>query len=354
MKKMLKFLKVTIIILSSIVLIAFLYFYISSNLFLESKNQTIINYLSNNKIELKNNRIDSTLFDSDFYNSKVFLLGEVHGFADNQIIDKELFLFLNKKLGIRYYIAEMDSITSKKLNQYLDNPIKKDQELLKEVVKAVGYRIPQQSSSELFDKWSFIYDYNKKLRDSSKIKVLGIDKNFDDESTTTKRDAAMMMNFKNYILKLKLQNEKFYGLFGVFHSLQSKIASSPQPFATQLKEIGIKTTTFVSYPIDSAMFLPKNPNYPSPPDEKLEWMNADGPLMLVKGINDLKELSVPYNTTLFKINGAVSPYFKSKNLISVKSRAFAENIEPAVGTNTTDYFQYIFLIRNSKALSALK
>jgi hypothetical protein len=55
----------------------------------------------------------------------------------------------------------MDSITSKKLNQYLDNPIKKDQALLKEVVKAIGYRIPQQSSSELFDKWSLIYDYNK-------------------------------------------------------------------------------------------------------------------------------------------------------------------------------------------------
>jgi hypothetical protein len=31
----------------------------------------------------------------------------------------------------------MDSITSKKLNQYLDNPIKKDQALLKEVVKAI-------------------------------------------------------------------------------------------------------------------------------------------------------------------------------------------------------------------------
>jgi hypothetical protein len=35
-------------------------------------------------------------------------------------------------------------------------------------------------------------------------------------------------------------------------------------------------------------------------------MNADGPLMLVKGINDLKEVSAPYNTTLFKINGAKS------------------------------------------------
>ncbi|MFT5253104.1 MAG: hypothetical protein ACI87N_002132 [Flavobacteriales bacterium] len=52
-------------------------------------------------------------------------------------------------------------------------------------------------------------DYIKKLADSSKIKDLGINKNFDDETTTIKRYAAVMMNFKNYISKLKLQNEKF-------------------------------------------------------------------------------------------------------------------------------------------------
>jgi hypothetical protein len=54
----------------------------------------------------------------------------------------------------------MDSITSKKLNTYLDKTIKKDQLLLKEVIRAVGYRMPQQSCSKLLDKWSFIYDYN--------------------------------------------------------------------------------------------------------------------------------------------------------------------------------------------------
>jgi hypothetical protein len=62
--------KVTIIILLSIVL-PILIFYISSNLFLESKDQTNINYLSKNKIELK------TLLLTVPYltlNSKVFLL----------------------------------------------------------------------------------------------------------------------------------------------------------------------------------------------------------------------------------------------------------------------------------------
>jgi hypothetical protein len=57
------------------------------------------------------------------------------------------------------------------------------------------------------------------------------------------------------------------------------------------------------------MFLPKIPTIHRP-DEKLKWMNADGPLMLVR-YKRFKEVSAPYNTTLFKI-GAKSPYFKSK------------------------------------------
>jgi hypothetical protein len=69
----------------------------------------------------------------------------------------------------------------------------------------------------------------------------------------------MMTNFKNYISKLKLQNEKFYGLFGVFTHYKARLPLVHKPFATQLKEDGIKTTTFVSYTIDSAMFLPKIP-----------------------------------------------------------------------------------------------
>ncbi|WP_413532205.1 hypothetical protein [Empedobacter brevis] len=308
-------------------------------------------YLKNNKLDVTNS-IDDKLFDADFYRSKVFLLGEIHGYADNQKLDKELLLFLNRKLGVKYYIAEMDSITAKKLNNFLSDSLKNKQ-TLKEVVLAINKRIPQQSSQELFDKWIEIYDYNQKLKDSLKIKVIGIDKNFDDNSEVS-RDLAMVNNFKNAIERLKLENEKFYGLFGYFHVLQEVTDNGKETFAKGLKKLNIKTTSFVSYTLDSEVYLPKNSQFPTPENEKIDWINADGPLQLVKGINDLKELSKPNAITLFKLNSQHSPYQKSQYLIHVKSRIFGENIVPKAGTFTTDYFQYVFLLRNSKALSRMK
>lgn len=351
MKKFLKIIKFTFISILSICILFFLYFFVSNKLFLESKNDNNVSYLTKNSIEVTNS-INDKLFDADFYKSKVFLLGEIHGFADNQKLDKELLFFLNKKLGVKYYIAEMDSITAKKLNNFLTDSLK-NQETLKEVVLAINNRIPQQSSQELFDKWNAIYDYNQQLADSLKIKVIGIDKNFDDDSKVT-RDSAMVINFMNSIKEQKLENEKFYGLFGYFHGLQNITENGKETFAAGLKRSGIKTTSFVSYTIDSEMYLPKISQFPTPEDEKVDWINADGPLQLVKGINDLKELSKPNSVTLFKIDSKSSPYLKSQHLINVKSRVFGENIVPRKGTFTTDYFQYVFLLRNSKALTKLK
>ncbi|MFD2939432.1 hypothetical protein [Flavobacterium notoginsengisoli] len=351
MKKILKIIKITFITLLSIIIILIAYLYISSKLFLESTKDENINYLSKNNVQVSNS-IDEKLFDADFYKSQVFLLGEIHGYADNQIIDQEMLFFLNKKLGVKYYIAEMDSLTAKKLNVFLSEK-EKNKTVLKEVVESIKRRIPQQASQELFEKWDAIYDYNQKLADSSKITVIGIDKNFDDESKGS-RDEAMVINFKNTIHKKHLENEKFYGLFGYFHTLQKKTESGRVTFAAGLKDSGIKVTSFVSYTIDSEMYLPKNPQFPTPEDEKVDWLNADGPLMLVKGINDLKETSKPNAITLFKLNSKSSPYLNSQNLITVKSRAFGENIVPLKDSFVTDYFQYVFLLRNSKALTKLK
>lgn len=351
MKKFLKIIKFTFITILSICLLFILYLFISNKLFLESKNENNITYLTKNNTEITNT-INDKLFDDDFYKSKVFLLGEIHGYADNQKLDKELFFFLNKKLGVKYYIAEMDSITAKKLNYFLVDS-SKNQQTLKEIILAIKKRIPQQSSQELFDKWNDIYDYNQKLTDSLKITVIGIDKNLDDNSKV-ERDSAMVINFKNSIKEMKLENEKFYGLFGYFHVLQNITENGKETFASELKKSNIKTTSFVSYTIDSEIYLPKISQFPTPENEKVDWINADGPLQLVKGINDLKELSKPNSITLFKLNSKNSPFLKSQHLVNVKSRVFGKNIVPQKGTFTTDYFQYVFLLRDSKALTKLK
>lgn len=351
MKKFLKIIKFTFITILSICLLFILYLFISNKLFLESKNENNVTYLTKNNTEITNT-INDKLFDDDFYKSKVFLLGEIHGYADNQKLDKELLFFLNKKLGVKYYIAEMDSITAKKLNHFLIDS-SKNQQTLKEIILAIKKRIPQQSSQELFDKWNDIYDYNQKLTDSLKITVIGIDKNFDDNSKV-ERNSAMVINFKNSIKEMKLENEKFYGLFGYFHVLQNITENGKETFASELKKSNIKTTSFVSYTIDSEIYLPKISQFPTPENEKVDWINADGPLQLVKGINDLKELSKPNSITLFKLNLKNSPFLKSQHLVSIKSRVFGKNIVPQKGTFTTDYFQYVFLLRNSKALTKLK
>ncbi|WP_111599511.1 hypothetical protein [Chitinophaga skermanii] len=352
MKKFFKILKIALIVLLSIILIPTIYLYISNKLFVGGTKKDTVQYLASHSAVVKDS-VDGKVFDEAFYQSQVILLGEIHGFAGNQTLDKNLLTYLHKKLGIKYYIAEMDSTTAKELNTFLRSS-PKNLAILKDVVVNISKRIPQQSSQELLEKWDAIYDYNNGLADSMKITVLGIDKGFDDKDRTIPRDSAMFLNFQQYIQQLGLANEKFYGLFGYFHTLQQPVPALATPLATHLKKAGFKTISIVSHTIDSYMYLPKNPQIPTPPDEKIKWANADGPLMVVKGINNLKEASQPNSITLFNINAKNTPYHASQEIISMKSRLFGDNILPAAGTNTTQYFQYVALLRNSEALSKLK
>ena len=102
------------------------------------------------------------------------------------------------------------------------------------------------------------------------------------------------------------------------------------------------------------MYLPKNPQFPTPEDQKITWINADGPLMLVKGINDFKAITSANSITLFRLNAKNSPYQNSAKLITVKSRIFGDSFTPKENTSTLDYFQYAVLLRNSKALTPIQ
>jgi hypothetical protein len=352
MKKLLKFLKYTFIIILAILVSTFFYFYFSSKLFLGSKDDEFVRYLDNSKTELK--EINEQFFDDNFNRSDVFLFGEIHGFSDNQKVDEELFKFLNKKLGVKYYIAELDSVNTKKLNQFLSKH-NKDLDLLKDFVLNVKKRIPQQSSKELFNKWSGLYDYNSTLNDSLKISVLGIDTDFDEKESKISRDSAMIVNFKKIIEAQKLENQKFYGFFGFYHTLQGQPKNSGKPFALRLKNSGYKVSSLVSFTLDSEMYLPKNPQFATPENERIDLVNADGPFMLVKGINDLKEVSKENSITLFKLNNKNSPYLDSQKLISIRSRIFGEDFLPDNDNlRTVDWFQYCILLRNSKPNTPMK
>lgn len=352
MKKLITFFKYTLLTIFSVVLLLVLFIFISNRIFIGSQEQQFTDYLKDNREEISG-RVEGKLFDDSFFNSQVFLFGEVHGYADNQKVDNYLLKFLNQEKGVRYYVAEIDSINSDKLNHFLMDSTK-NLSLLKEVVTAIRKRIPQQSSKELLEKWSDIYDYNQTLNDSLKVRVIGIDVDFDDSSRKIPRDSAMYVNFSNSLKTLGIQDEKFYGFFGFYHVLQHGAKMGKIPFAQYLKNSGFKVSSIVGYTLDSEMYLPKNPQFPTPADQKISWINADGPFMLVKGIADFNGLLESNSINLFKLDSKESPYLTSDKLVSIKSRMFGENFTPQQSTSTLDYFQYVVVLKNSKALTPIQ
>ncbi len=352
-------LKFILLPLAFLTLSTVVFFIIKNKIYLAGEDQMHINYLNKNKETLDRKAATFNSFDSSFYSNNIFILSENHGFEDVQLIDDQLFIHLNKKAGVRFYIAEMDSVRANKLNLFLSNPTA-DLTLLKSIVRDIALRIPQQSSQQLYDKWLRIHAYNSQLAAGAKLEVLGLDQNFDGENPKISRDSAMLLNFKAFVEKRGLQKEKFYGLFGFYHGLQQGVTEQNRyPFAAKLKRNAAlpqfqKVQTITCLMVESEMYVPPFDNMPTPPDQKTSWFNMDGPITLTKGINDLKAVTQPQTMTLFHLDNAASPYQKSQRLAGVKVNLLGDEVLPNNNNQaTTGFFQHVILMRGSKSLLPL-
>jgi hypothetical protein len=352
-KFLFKFILLPIVILA---IAATIFFTIKNTIYLGGEDETHINYLKKNNKILDKNKAVFNGFDSAFYNNNIFILCENHGFEDVQLIDDQLFIHLNKTQSVRYYIAEMDSLIAKELNVFLNNPIA-DKTLLKSVINSIAEIIPQQSSQQLMDKWLRIHAYNQQLKDGFKIEVLGLDKNRSDTSSRLGRDSSMLLNFNNIVQKRNLQNQKFYGLFGYFHGMQSGIAErNTYPFAAKLKRNNTfpqfqKVQTIACLTLESEMYMPPYEGIPTPPEEKTNLVNVDGPIALTKGIKDVKSIAPLNAITLLNLNASNSPYKNSQRLMGIKINLLGQEVVPNNDKQmTTDFFQYALIMRGSKAL----
>jgi hypothetical protein len=354
---LLKFVLLPIFILT---LGTLLFFTVNNYLYLGGEDATHIAYLNQNKAVLDKKTPVFNSFNSAFYTNNVFILSENHGFEDVQSIDDQLFIHLNQKTKVRFYIAEMDSLRARQLNIFLRQPTA-DEALLKTIVKDIALRIPQQSSQQLYDKWLRLHQYNKGLADSAKIEVLGLDQDFKEKNPKIGRDSSMLLNFKAIVEKRGLQNEKFYGLFGYFHGMQSGTTErNIYPFAAKLKRNNTfsqfqKVQTIVCLPVESEMYVPPFEGMPTPPDQKTGLFNVDGAIALTKGIKDLKALTQPNSLTLFHLDNADSPYKNSQRLAGIKVNLLGDEVLPNNDKQvTTDFFQHVILMRGSQALRPIK
>lgn len=74
-----------------------------------AQDSTYSNYLAKNneKINIGVNN-SFAIFNDAFYNNQLFLVTESHGYYQPNQLDAQLFKQINKKNGVRYYVAEID------------------------------------------------------------------------------------------------------------------------------------------------------------------------------------------------------------------------------------------------------
>jgi hypothetical protein len=138
-----------------------------------SEDSGYTNYLKNNHEKISIGGTNNfTLFDQDFYNNQLFLVSESHGYATPHQLDLELFKQINKKTGLRYYLAEMDCSQAYYLNKYLTTG---NEDFLKAIYQYWFNQKAQWGCKAGFEKWKALYQYNQTLAKGKKIIVLGLD-----------------------------------------------------------------------------------------------------------------------------------------------------------------------------------
>ncbi|GAB2519898.1 TraB/GumN family protein [Spirosoma aerophilum] len=139
--------------------------------------QDMTTYLRQNSLPFDSAQASSfQLFDSAFYQNDVFLLGEIHGVAATQGIDLTLLKHLNKRVGLRYYLAEMDCGQAALLNAYLDTGNRGLLDsLFRCFLKQTHAGSSQWGNQQFYDKLVHIQAYNQTLPPNARIQFLGVD-----------------------------------------------------------------------------------------------------------------------------------------------------------------------------------
>jgi Erythromycin esterase len=377
------------------------------------------------------------VFDATFYDNQLFLLGESHGFQKPQDVDLALLKHLNQRVGVRYYVAEVDMTKAYFLNQYLKTG--NDATLMKVFRSWVAEKV-QWANRDFFGKIQRIRALNQTLPANRQIQFLGLDRiqeralvaehltellagkalpasarlladslqlrlttkcpdslranlalrwladlqanpatykkefgtftanelrhilqNVSYLKTIRSREKTIFANFESLYIRLNLQTEKLYGLWGFFHILQAPLADGGKSFAAMINESSLPVRNKIvslscSY-VGSKMMVPSEflPPFWQEKDRtfsRVDKFNNDGPMMTNDGIEAMKATTQPNTVTVFKLVGsaagkrpiqiAYSPFMPKEQQIA---------FDPA--RPTTDYFQYVVLIRNSEATEPL-
>lgn len=150
--------------------------------------QSVTDYLNKNSADITRQVTESAIVDADFFDHQVFLLGESHGVSEPQNVDFNFLKLLNRKAGVRTYVAEVDFAKAWYLNEYLDH----GGETKLDTVFADWVRQDAQWANKDFqEKIRKIRALNQTLPASKRIHFTGIDQIHNPVLVATYLDALL-------------------------------------------------------------------------------------------------------------------------------------------------------------------
>jgi len=352
------------------------------------------NYLSENSQILDLSIADGNFaFDEDFYQNRLFMMGEMHGYARVQDLDLALITHLNARLGVRYYMAEFDPATAKIFNHFLRTG--EDEALLAVFDIWHDERQSQWGNLEFLEKVRAIRDLNTILPSAQKIRFIGVDgpakqkfidlaralpsitKEAVDDLNQTLLEASGSREegtgrYSHILSNISLMNEalpdaKFYGLWGISHinkigvngslSLSTYLDQGTEKVHPIFKDEVATITTYCVGACKNMMLSGILPGVPKPENGEPYTeipMNFDATYMFrIRGIGAAKEIMKTAPNMLFDLNNSGSPYFEPPAMVSSSGymsviRGF--HIDGSAAGN----FDAVILMNGSSALRPVK
>lgn len=374
----------------------------------------IYKYLEENHImidlEETNDFTELSIVDDDLEGKEIFLVGENHGVLANEQLRMKFLKYFKINTDFKYYLWELPFSVAFFLNRYLETG---DEKILRETYKPLKGTFAWNKES--FNHWGKLYQFNIKLPITRKIKIIGIDiehqienafkymlyvlseiddiknilnklKKLSNEAKDEeiiefceglkrdieKRDEFYKKHLKENYFGLKIVNDNLLSRYKVYNGNNFNAIRDKQMYENFIRihnrlptgkyygQLGLshvfqRETSYVDWfgsilnknpifqdKVLSIVYVYDNCKYLYPTDLR----DYQGVMTTLDLKLDILKKYAKGESTLFKLNGRDSPF--DKKLLWPIVHKIPE------GGVTTDYFQYIILIRNSKALTSLK
>ncbi|GGD08621.1 hypothetical protein [Aquisalinus flavus] len=306
-------------------------------------------------------------FDDSFYDNRLFLFAEMHGYGAPQDFDFALLRHLNERAGVRYYLAELPPSAAFAFNHYLETG---DDAQARQVFDDFAAQKAQWGNKEFFAKLEKIRALNMALPDDRKIWFIGVDYLTETDFAVTQGDllaeqfamageagsssrrlavmalqqalltqtiaanaqgasryGVILANIETAMASDLLAGEKLYGMWGLFHGMETTVNGS-RPLAMRLAELPAFQPGVVSlmalYAEGSLMmmpsaYLPEPARGPNGDDYVLLPANYDQTyLYYLRGIHPLKKATGDAPVGVFNLDGEGTPYAQGGKLVQAQ------------------------------------